>query len=254
MGSGHPLSRHRHARRPTCIFCTSRKSTARSRPKRAYKSFSTIPVGCVVRYGRRRLAVVQLVPVVLERAGSVRARCALDGAVPGLWQEVPLWMFDRVACAGMRVEERVQVDLSTLSALASLVSDALGKSVASRAGWVFDDQDWGETHARPTQGSSQARERVGVARSVRPGGEQQSSSSGIASFQFSTFQSRRKGSYVAACRLSSRSRAALMSCRTGPRSAWQRQAGTRRTSQPSCWRMRSRRMSWRRSFPRTSMW
>ena len=32
-------------------------------------------------------------------------------------------MFDRVACAGMRVEERARVDLSTLSAFASLVSD-----------------------------------------------------------------------------------------------------------------------------------
>ena len=38
-------------------------------------------------------------------------------------------MFDRVTCAGMRVEERGQVDLATLSALASLVSDALGKPI-----------------------------------------------------------------------------------------------------------------------------
>ena len=111
---------------------------------------------------------------VVEKAGIARARCALDGAVPDLWQEVPLWMFDRVACAGMRVEERGQVDLATLSALASLVSDALGKAPASRAGWVSDDQDRGETHARPTQGSSQARQRIGAARSVRPGGEQRS--------------------------------------------------------------------------------
>ena len=35
-------------------------------------------------------------------------------------------MFDRVACAGMSAEERAMVDLATLSALASLVSDALG--------------------------------------------------------------------------------------------------------------------------------
>ena len=111
---------------------------------------------------------------VVEKAGIARARCALDGAAPGLWQEVPLWMFDRVACAGMRVEERAMVDLSTLSALASLVSDALGKSVSSRAGWVSDDQDRGETHARSTRGASQARERIGATRSVRPGGEQQS--------------------------------------------------------------------------------
>ncbi len=49
---------------------------------------------------------------VVEKAGIARARCALDGAVPGLWQEVPLWMFDRVVCAGTRVEERGQVDLA----------------------------------------------------------------------------------------------------------------------------------------------
>ena len=56
---------------------------------------------------------------VVEKAGMARARCALDCAVPGLWQEIPIWMFDRVAYAGMRVEERSQVDLATLSALAS---------------------------------------------------------------------------------------------------------------------------------------
>ena len=105
---------------------------------------------------------------VVERAGIACARCAVNGAIPGLWQEVPLWMFARVACAGMRGEERVQVDFCTLSALASLVSGALGKSVASRAGWVSHDQDRGEIHARSTQGSSQAPERIGAARSVRP--------------------------------------------------------------------------------------
>ena len=68
---------------------------------------------------------------VVEKAGIARARCALDGAVPDLWQEVPLWMFDRVVCAGTRVEERGQVDLATLSALASLVSDGLGKAPAT---------------------------------------------------------------------------------------------------------------------------
>ena len=76
-----------------------------------------------------------------DEAGTLRARCALDGAEPGLWQEVPLWVFDRVACAGMRVEPRTMVDLSTLSALASLVSDALCNAPARRAGWVSHEQD-----------------------------------------------------------------------------------------------------------------
>ena len=111
---------------------------------------------------------------VVERAGIASARCALDGAAPSLWQEVPLWMFDRVACAGTRVEERGQVDLATLSALVSLVSDALGNTPATCTGWVSDDQDRGETHARSTRGASQARARIGSTRSVRPGGEQRS--------------------------------------------------------------------------------
>ena len=111
---------------------------------------------------------------VVEKAGIARARCALDGAAPDLWQEVPLWMFDRVACAGMQIEPRARVDVTALSALASLVSGALGKSVALRAGWVSDDQDRGETHARSTRGASQAQERIGATRSVRPGGERQS--------------------------------------------------------------------------------
>lgn len=66
------------------------------------------------------------------------------------------------------------VDLSTLSALVSLVSGALGKVPATRAGWLSHDQDRGETHARSTQGASQAQGRIGAARFVPPGGEQQS--------------------------------------------------------------------------------
>ena len=89
------------------------------------------------------------------------------------WQEVPLWMFDRVACGMMRVEPRPQVDLAALSALASLVSGALGKAPPACAGWVSDDQDRGETHARSTQGSSQVSERIGATRPVRPGGQRQ---------------------------------------------------------------------------------
>ena len=131
------------------------------------------PVGCFIAGipGTARLVRVR---DVVEKAGIARARCALDGAAPDLWQEVPLWMFDRVACAGMRIEPRARVDVTALSALASLVSGALGKSVASRAGWISDDQDRGESHARSTQGASQAQERIGATRSVRPGGEQQS--------------------------------------------------------------------------------
>ncbi len=66
------------------------------------------------------------------------------------------------------------MDLATLSALASLVLDAPGKAPATRAGWVSHDQDRGETHARSTRGASQARERIGSARSVLSGGKQRS--------------------------------------------------------------------------------
>ena len=116
---------------------------------------------------------------VVERAGIACARCAVDEAVPGLWQEVPLWMFDRVACAGMRVEERAQVDLSRWICARCPLShrSCRGrwvKAPATRAGWVSHDQDRGETHARSTRGASQAQGRIGAARSVRPGGEQQS--------------------------------------------------------------------------------
>ena len=83
---------------------------------------------------------------VVEKAGTARARCALDGSAPGRWQEVPLWMFDRAACGTMRTAPRAQVDLATLSALRSLVSGALGKGSAACAGWVSDDEDRGETH------------------------------------------------------------------------------------------------------------
>ena len=108
-------------------------------------------------------------PRCRREGGIARARCALDRAAPGLWQEVPRWMFDRAACARMRVEPRARVDVTALSALASLVSGALGQAPATRAGWASHDQDRGETHARSTQDPSRVAEGIGATRSVRPG-------------------------------------------------------------------------------------
>lgn len=57
------------------------------------------------------------------------------------WLEIPVWMFDRAVCALVRIGVAPQVDIGTLSALASLLRAAkpiLAPLVSRRPvrGWV----------------------------------------------------------------------------------------------------------------------
>ncbi len=59
---------------------------------------------------------------VVTRGGVSVARCRLPGSSPGLPLELPLWMFDRLACSAVRRQERGQVDWAALQALQDLLS------------------------------------------------------------------------------------------------------------------------------------
>lgn len=60
----------------------------------------------------------------VARGGVPAAQCRLGGCEAGLPLEVPLWMFDQLACSQVRRVERPQVDLTTLQALRGLLDTA----------------------------------------------------------------------------------------------------------------------------------
>ncbi len=82
---------------------------------------------------------------VIDKPGVAVFRCNLTGSRSDRSLEVPVWMFDRAACASCRGDNTAHVSLDTLSALAELVRDAghtlFDKSdSSSRAGAALDSE------------------------------------------------------------------------------------------------------------------
>ena len=61
---------------------------------------------------------------VVDKPGDAVFRCNLTGRRSDRLLEVPVWMFDRAACASCRRSGSAHVSLEALSALAGLVFDA----------------------------------------------------------------------------------------------------------------------------------
>ena len=61
---------------------------------------------------------------MIDKPGVAVFRCNLTGGRPDRSLEVPVWMFDRAACAGCRRVDTAHVGLDTLTVLADLVSHA----------------------------------------------------------------------------------------------------------------------------------
>jgi hypothetical protein len=116
---------------------------------------------------------------VIEKAAGDVARCSHDDGASGRLLELPIWMFDRSACAPMRVEAFPRVDIATLQALRLLldataigcVAVGLASSNArvSGAARVSHDQNRGEVHATPTAVSTRPSKRDAAVRFVRYG-------------------------------------------------------------------------------------
>jgi hypothetical protein len=51
-------------------------------------------------------------------------QCDIAGSDSDRWLEIPAWMFDRSACAKVRLVADAHADLSALVALCSLLRDA----------------------------------------------------------------------------------------------------------------------------------
>ena len=58
---------------------------------------------------------------VIDKPGVAVFRCNLTGGRSDRSLEVPVWMFDRAACAGCRGVDTAHVGLDTLTVLAELV-------------------------------------------------------------------------------------------------------------------------------------
>jgi hypothetical protein len=114
---------------------------------------------------------------VIEKAAGDVARCSHDDRASGRLLELPIWMFDRSACAPMRVEAFPRVDIAALQALQVLldamaiggvaVGHASSNARVSRAARVSHDQNRGEVHATPTAASTRPSKRDATVRLIR---------------------------------------------------------------------------------------
>src|SRR6266700_7042741 len=92
------------------------------------------------------------VHAAIERSGGTVFRCSLSGSDADRWLEVPAWMFDRSACARVRVADAL-VDLTSLTNLAALLGHVLNdrftssNAPLSRVSILSRDQNRGELHA-----------------------------------------------------------------------------------------------------------
>jgi hypothetical protein len=68
----------------------------------------------------------------IERGRAANFRCSVDGVTTGRSQELPVWMFERVACLSVRIELSPQVDRTALAGSWSLLREAM--NTASSAG------------------------------------------------------------------------------------------------------------------------
>jgi len=116
---------------------------------------------------------------VIEKAAGEVVRCSHGDGASGRLLELPIWMFDRSACAPMRVEAFPRVDIAALQALRVLLDATAIGGVAARlassnarvlgAARVSHDQNRGEVHATSTAASTRPSRRDAAVRFVRNG-------------------------------------------------------------------------------------
>jgi hypothetical protein len=100
-------------------------------------------------------------------------RCDVAGSDLERWLEIPAWMFDRSACAKVRLAADPHADLSALVALASLLRDVLHDHPAgsndsdSIVSSLSRDPNRRDAHATPEQAEAGAPPRAASNRFVR---------------------------------------------------------------------------------------
>ena len=74
----------------------------------------------------------------IERGRAANFRCSLDGVTTGRSQELPVWMFDRVACLSVRIELSPRVDLAALAGLWNLLREAMDAASSTSSSRAAD--------------------------------------------------------------------------------------------------------------------
>ena len=109
----------------------------------------------------------------IEKSDAIVFRCNLSGSDAVRWLEIPAWMFDRSACARVRVAADAHADLAALTTLAALLRHVLSDRFASSnvplsgAPSLSRDQNRGEVHATPDEADASATPRAATNRPVR---------------------------------------------------------------------------------------
>ena len=104
---------------------------------------------------------------IIDKGTGPVARCCLAGEAAGLPLEIPIWMFDRMACAAARFEDDPQVGITSLSALRALLTEVTaGDHLESRlpstdlilgADLMSCDRNQGDGHASSSHEASPVR-------------------------------------------------------------------------------------------------
>jgi hypothetical protein len=106
----------------------------------------------------------------VERRGDIVFRCDLKASDSERWLEIPAWMFDRSACAKVRLEADPHISLAALAALLRNVlnkNSPASEAVASGVSPLSGDRNRRESHAKPEQTEVGTPQRAAANRPVR---------------------------------------------------------------------------------------
>jgi hypothetical protein len=109
----------------------------------------------------------------IEKSDALVFRCNLSGSDADRWLEIPSWMFDRSACAKVRVVADAHADLAALTLLAALLRQVLNDRCASSnalflgASSLSREENRGELYATPDEADAGATPRAATNRLIR---------------------------------------------------------------------------------------
>jgi hypothetical protein len=122
--------------------------------------------------------IVDIHEVVKKSTGDV-CRCSRDCHVTGRYLELPIWMFDRAACAAIRIEAHPRVHVAALSALMVLLRQAAGTGDSNNTAVsnaltcgvrrISHDPNRGDSNATSSRSSPGRSKQRKTIRFLRPG-------------------------------------------------------------------------------------
>jgi hypothetical protein len=110
----------------------------------------------------------------IEKSDGIVFRCNLSGSEALRWLEIPAWMFDRTACANLRLGAEGHPGLAVFIALAALLCGMCRTATLhyrtpplSDASKLSGDENRGEVHDTADEADTDAPSRAATNRAVR---------------------------------------------------------------------------------------